>query len=94
MSIFDKSAKAEEDLIEIWLYIAQDDLGAADKLLDRFEETGWLLAENPELGQARPDIAPDFRYFPVGSYLMLYRKIRKGIELVRVVHGAKLLPGL
>lgn len=91
MPVFVKSSKAEEDLIDIWLYIAQDNPTAADELLERFEGTGWLLAENPELGQARPDIAPDFRYFPVERYLMLYRKIPEGIQLVRVVHGAKSL---
>jgi len=73
VAIFQKTSQAEEDLIDIWLYIARDDPAAADTLLDTFEEKGQLLAENPELGQARPDIAEDFRYLPVGRYLMLYR---------------------
>ena len=33
-----------------------------------------LLAKNPRLGPARPDLAPDLRYFPVDSYLILYRQ--------------------
>ncbi|EQD35138.1 plasmid stabilization system protein, RelE/ParE family, partial [mine drainage metagenome] len=48
-----------------------------------------LLAENPCLGPARPDIAPELRYHPVGNYLLLYRILKNGIELVRVVHGAR-----
>ena len=47
MAIFQKTAQAEEDLIDIWLYIAQDNPAAADNLLDTFEEKGLLLAENP-----------------------------------------------
>jgi len=94
MAIFRKTAQAEEDLILVWLYIAQDNPTAADHLLDIFEEKGWLLARNPELGQARPDIAEDLRYLPVGRYLMLYRVISGGIELVRVVQGMRLLDGL
>lgn len=94
MAIFQKTSQAEEDLIDIWLYIAQENPAAADNLLDTFEEEGQLLAENPELGQARPDIAEDFRYLPVGRYLMLYRVMRGGIELVRVVHGMRLLSAL
>ena len=94
MAVFQKTAQAEEDLIDIWQYIAQDNPDAADRLLDIFEEKGWLLAENPKLGQARPDIAEDFRYLPVGRYLMLYREIPGGIELVRVVHGMRRLSTL
>lgn len=94
MAIFHKTAQAEEDLIDIWLYIAQDNPDAADRLLDTFEQKGLLLADNPELGQARPDIAEDFRYLPVGRYLMLYRVIPGGIELVRVVQGMRQLSAL
>ncbi len=94
MAVFLKTAQAEEDLIDIWLYIAQDNPAAADKLLDTFEERGWLLAENPKLGQARPDIDEDFHHLPVGRYLMLYREIVGGIELVRVVQGMRLLSDL
>ncbi len=94
MAVFKKTAQSELDLIAIWLYIAQDNPSAADHLLDTIEEKGWLLAENPKLGQARPDIAEDFRYLPVGRYLMLYREIPGGIELVRVVHGMRMLADL
>ena len=94
MAVFQKTAQAEEDLIDIWLYIAQDNPTAADQMLDTFEEKGVLLAENPELGQSRPDIADDFRYLPVKRYLMLYRVITGGIELVRVVQGMRLLSAL
>lgn len=94
MSVFRKTAQAETDLIAIWLYIAQDNPSAADHLLDTIEEKGWLLAENAKLGQARPDIAEDFRYFPVGRYLMLYRVVPGRIELVRVVHGMRMLNDL
>jgi len=89
-----RTIQAEEDLIDIWLYIAQDNPDAADHLLDTIEEKGQLLAENPKLGQTRPDIADDFRYLPVGRYLMLYREVLGGIELVRVVQGMRLLSNL
>ncbi|MBL3591492.1 MAG: type II toxin-antitoxin system RelE/ParE family toxin [gamma proteobacterium endosymbiont of Lamellibrachia anaximandri] len=94
MAVFQKTAQAEEDLIDIWLYIAQDNPTAADHLLDTFEERGWLLAENPNLGQARQDIAEGLHHLPVGRYLLLYRKIPGGIELVRVVHGMRMLSSL
>ena len=61
-----RTAQADEDLIDLWFYIAQDNPGAADRLLDEIEDKFLLLAANPQLGPARPDIAPDCRYFPVG----------------------------
>ena len=94
MAVFQKTAQAEEDLIDIWLYIAQDNPAAADDLLDTFEEKGWLLADNPKLGQARPDIAEEFRYLPVGRYLMQYRESSGGVELVRVAQGMRQLANL
>ncbi len=89
-----KTAQADEDLIDIWVYIAQDNPEAADGLLDEIEDKLVLLSEQPRLGRARPDIAPELRYFPVGNYLILYRERTGGIEVVRVVHGARRLNGL
>jgi len=85
---------AERDLEDLWFFIAQDDPAAADRLLDLLEEKYKVLADNPHMGPARPDIAKELRYHPVGSYLLLYRIISGGIELVRVVHGARDLPSL
>jgi toxin ParE1/3/4 len=94
MPTIKRTAQAEEDLIDIWLYIAHDDVRAADRVLDDIEEKLLLLADQPDLGPARPDIAPDLRYFPVRRYLILYRQITDGIEIVRVVHGARDVPTL
>ncbi|MDZ7956397.1 MAG: type II toxin-antitoxin system RelE/ParE family toxin [Aulosira sp. DedQUE10] len=94
MGRFIRTAKAEEDLIEIWIYIATDNPTAADRLLGEIDTKCQMLADNPELGQARPDIALGLRYFPVGRYLILYRNISEGIEVVRVVHGARHLPDI
>ena len=85
---------AELDLEEIWFFIAQDDPVAADRLLDLLENKCNLLADNPQMGPARADIAKDLRYHPVGNYLLLYCVISGGIELVRVVHGARDLANL
>ncbi len=94
MAMLFKTAQAEEDLIAIWLYIAKDNLTAADKMLAKFENVFEILIEQPEFGTARPDIAPELRYFPVGSYLIFYRIIADGIQIVRVVHGSRLLTEL
>ena len=50
---------AEEDLLAIWSYIADDDPDAADCLLDRIDQRGTALAETPRAGRAREELAPD-----------------------------------
>jgi toxin ParE1/3/4 len=57
MAMLFKTAQAEEDLIAIWLYIAKDNLAAADKMLAKFENVFEILIDQPEFGAARPDIA-------------------------------------
>jgi toxin ParE1/3/4 len=89
-----RTERAEDDLIDIWLNIARDNEAAADSLLDRIDLVCRSLAAFPELGQARPDLAPELRYMVVGRYLILYRVIAEGVEIVRIVHGARHLPDL
>ncbi len=89
-----RTAQAEEDLIEIWIYIAQDNPGAADRMLNDIEQRFHALADNPLMRRLRPDIAPELRYFVVDSYLILYRTVQDGIQIVLVIHGARDLPHL
>ena len=81
-----RAPRAAEDLIEIWAWIAADDAAAADRMLDLIEAKLRLLADNPALGPARPDIARELRLFPIRRYVVLYRALPDGIEVVRVVH--------
>ena len=89
MGRIQRTPRADLDLEEIWYFIAQDDPVAADRWLDTLEEKIALLADNPLMGPSRPDIARELRYHPVGNHLILYRVIPDGIEIVRVVHGAR-----
>ena len=86
--------QAEADLDEIWLYIAQDDPNSADRFIDLIEERCRLLAENPLLGRSRPERAPGLRSFPVGNYIIFYVPIENGIEIVRVISGARNIEAL
>ena len=86
--------QAREDLIDIWLHIAADDPGAADRVLDRLEMAAMNLIENPRMGPARDDIRQGLRYLVSDTYLILYRIVKDGVEIVRVVHGRRDLFGL
>jgi toxin ParE1/3/4 len=84
-----KTKRAEQDLDEIWLHIALDDPPAADKGIDDIGRTCGLLLAQPTMGRARPELAAELRSFPAArSYIVYYRLMPSGVELVRVLHGA------
>ena len=89
MPVVHRSALAEQDYRDIWRYIAADNPDAADRLLLRIDSKLELYADNPGIGTARDNLAPGLRSFPVGNYLVFYRIVPDGIELVRVLHGSR-----
>jgi len=84
-----KRPEVENDLDEIWWYIAQDNPDSADRLLDEIEETCWKLAKFKDMGRNRDELYPGLQSFPVGMYLIFYLPVRGGIEIVRVLHGMR-----
>ena len=89
MSRYRLTGQAQTDLEEIWLYIAEHNIPAADRFLDTLHERFVLLAGQPLLGRARPELAPNLRSLSVGNYVIFYRPIDDGIEVARVLHGAR-----
>jgi len=82
---------ARQDQFDIWFFIAAQNVSAADRQMDRFDEVFHLLAEYPEAGHLRPDLA-DLRLYPVEHYNVLYRINAEAIEIVRVLHAARNAP--
>jgi toxin ParE1/3/4 len=86
--------QAEEDLLAIWSYVADDNPPAADGLLDDIDAACATLAGSPHSGRLREELAPNIRSLPVGNYVIFYRPEEDGIIVIRVLHGARDLPGL
>jgi len=83
------SPEAEQDLVDIWLYIAEDQPTNADRFLVRLEECAERVAEFNDMGIDRSELAQKLKSFPVDRYVLFYRPIENGIELVRVLHGSR-----
>ena len=94
MNSYRVSGEARSDLDEIWSYIAQDNPDAADKLVQAIISRFPKLASMPELGRPREELSSGLRSFPVGRYIIFYRKSKSGVEIVRVLHGARDFPPL
>jgi len=83
------SGPARQDHDEIWDYIAANNPIAASKFIDRILKTCQSYANEPRLGEARFDLMPDCRHFSVAQYVIYYRPVADGIELIRILHGAR-----
>lgn len=78
---------AEEDIDEIAVYIAQDNVTAALKLVDSFHEAMAMLAKHPQMGHSRKDLTDQpVRFWPVKSHLIIYKETTP-IEIIRVLSG-------
>ena len=86
MSQFILSPEANRDLDEIWEYIAEDSIDAADRWLAKLEKAINMLAEMPGIGHTRKDLTnKPVLFYPVGRYLIIYRADRQPIEVIRVL---------
>lgn len=84
-----RSPKVEEDLNAIYDWIADSSPVNADAYIERIVAVMNRLAEMPRMGSLRLPSHPDVRSFPVGNHLVFYRSIEDGIEIIRVIHGAR-----
>jgi toxin ParE1/3/4 len=84
-----RSPRAVIDIADIIEYIAAHNVSAARRILNRFDELFDQLSHNPEMGERRDDLAVRARTFSVGNYVVVFRTITNGVEIIRVVHGAR-----
>ena len=60
-----------------------------DKLIDQIEERLLSLSHMPESAEAVPFIGEDIRRSSVGNYVIYYRPTADGIQVLRILHGAR-----
>jgi toxin ParE1/3/4 len=89
LSEFLLSPLAAADLESIGDYRSARNERAAAAVIERFWEVSQMLSQNPKVGQARPDIARELRHFPMRPYIVLYREIESGVEIVRFIDGRR-----
>ncbi len=86
---------ASRDIESIIDYVADNtSLDAADKLLNKINQKCSTLANFPGMGRRRDELLLTLRSFPVDNYLIFYRPIEGGIEILRVVSGYRDLEAL
>ncbi len=83
------SREARQDIDEILLFIATDNVDAAISFNDRLNDAFIMLGDNPKAGRGRFELNEGLRSFPLGSYLIFYRIWAGKISITRVLHGAR-----
>lgn len=95
MSRITTSQEAQRDLFKLSVYFGEISERLADRFMACVETTFDLLASFPSLGSACEDDHPalvGLRLCSIKrfrSYLILYRRLDDGIEVVRVLHGGR-----
>lgn len=90
MKDFIVSPQARLDLIEIWTYIAEEDIDAADRLRERLHDAILKIAEMPGIGHLREDLADEpLRFWPVSHYLIIYHADSEPLEIVRILSSRR-----
>lgn len=82
-----KQTKAEQDLIDIWLYTFSEwNEHQADKYLDQLDSTISKLINNPKLGMDCGYIKKGYRRLSALQHEIYYYLTDHSIEIVRVLH--------
>ena len=68
-------------------YIARDKPLAAARWIETIEEKCDFIAAAPNFGENRPEYGDDIRSHVVGRYVIFFRALADGIEVVRVIAG-------
>jgi len=82
--------RAIQNLQEIYDYISEDSISAADKVIDEIDGKVADLEQMPAKYPVYPD-KPAYRRMPVGNYLVFYKifEDKKLVRIYLVVHGKR-----
>lgn len=85
---------AVDDMDEIFSYISQDNVTAAETMLKRIHEGITKLADFPNMGSILADeeytlIERGYRFIVVHPYLVFYRLTDHTIIIHRILHGRR-----
>jgi toxin ParE1/3/4 len=85
----------ESELWTIWKFIAQENPDAATRVIEAAHETLKNLAVTPGLGRphkfrnTKLKAVRSWRVSGFDNYLIFYRPVPEGIEVLHVYHGAR-----
>jgi plasmid stabilization system protein ParE len=88
------SRDAAQDLFDIWRYIKDhNSVHVAEEVELEIRRVIAFLAGSPHAGHVRKDLTDkQVRFFPVHSYLIVYRADTQPLQVASIIHGARDVP--
>jgi toxin ParE1/3/4 len=81
------SLRAQRDLETIWDDTASRwGVAQAEQYARQLWQHMSILADNPAMGRACPEIRDGYYKYPSGSHLLFYRLAGGDIDIVRILH--------
>jgi len=82
--------EAFADLEEIWEHIAEQNIDAADRVIDEIISTLRTLASSPHISYRRPELTTrPLRFMVVREYLIAYAPGENPLWVIAVIHGRR-----
>ncbi|GAB4182662.1 MAG: type II toxin-antitoxin system RelE/ParE family toxin [Coleofasciculaceae cyanobacterium] len=94
MSRYLISPSASRDLNAIADYFLTRNVDAGERLFHEFTKKCQYIAQFPNLGKSYSYLRPSLRGLPLDGYIIFYRVVEDGVEIVRVVSGRQDLESL
>jgi toxin ParE1/3/4 len=88
------SRPAIRDLESISSYFAEVNVEAGERFLQGFNKRCQQLVNFPSMGRRYDDLNIGLRGLPLEGYIILYRILEDGIEIVRIANGRQDLRSL
>ena len=93
MSHYRFTPQAVDDLFRIWIYIARDNVEAANQVEDAVYQACAFLAEGPHCGQTREDLTKlPLRFWTVQAfpnYIIIYDPASAPLQIIRILHASR-----
>lgn len=85
------SRLAEDDLNDLWEWIAADNRSAADKLISDIIQSFAQIVRFPDSGSCRPEwTSRPLRFIVVRKIiLVIYHPSRRPVEIARILHTSR-----
>ncbi len=90
MNGFQLHPEAYADIDELWEFIAEDSIDAADRVREKIYSAIAALVPFPHCGHRRTDLTSrPLRFVRVYDYLIVYAPDDKPLWVVAVIHGSR-----
>jgi antitoxin ParD1/3/4/toxin ParE1/3/4 len=87
---YEIASEAQDDLFQIWLRIAEDSVSLANRIERELYALFDSLAHMPNSGHQRRDLTNrPVLFFPLYSFLVVYRPDMKPILIMAVLRGRR-----